>query len=254
LGAFLRVRQSAPLPGPGRNSYARPHQYDPNKTGPQKHEEADERPSAHPGRDDRVSPGRALAYPFQMSCRHRLSPLLFFANMWKNHFQVKFNCIHLGYDKIFRTMRTVYEKAAMTTTITSHEPGPVDVFDEAAQSMSDGAEDVFPVRSRGRPKTEHDEAQKREARRVLFGSKLRRFREGRGLTLAEAAQRAGISSPRKLSQYETTCYPPGWVIRAIAPVYGVREAFLAELVLKHNDPDLHHALMSDIDEGEIQNA
>jgi len=142
----------------------------------------------------------------------------------------------------------------MTTLSNPLDPGPLDVFEEAARDMSDIAEETFPVRSRGRPKTDQDEAQKREARRVLFGSKLRRLREGRGLTLAEAAQRAGISSPRKLSQYETTCYPPGWVIRAIAPVYGVREAYLAELVLKHNDPDLHHALMSDIDEGDIKNA
>jgi DNA-binding XRE family transcriptional regulator len=173
--------------------------------------------------------------------------------MWKNYFQVKIHCIHLAYDKIFRTRRTENEKAAMTTLTNPQDPGPVDVFEEAAREF-DNAEEAFPVRSRGRPKTDQDEAKKREDRRVLFGSKLRRLREGRGLTLAEAAQRAGISSPRKLSQYETTCYPPGWVIRAIAPVYGVREAYLAELVLKHNDPDLHHALMSDIDEGETENA
>jgi DNA-binding XRE family transcriptional regulator len=174
--------------------------------------------------------------------------------MWKNYFHVKLNCLHLGYDKIFRTRRTKYEKAAMTTTISPQDPGCADVYDEAARDMSDIAEETFPVRPRGRPKTKEDEAKKREDRRILFGSKLRSLREGRGLTLADAAQRAGISSPRKLSQYETTCYPPGWVIRAIAPVYGVREGYLAELVLKHNDPDLHHALMSDIDEGEIQNA
>jgi DNA-binding XRE family transcriptional regulator len=142
----------------------------------------------------------------------------------------------------------------MTTLVTIDAPTPIDVFDEAARDVSDIAEDSFPVRSRGRPKTDHDEAQKREARRFTFGSKLRRLRESKGLTLAEAAQRAGISSPRKLSQYETTCYPPGWVIRAISPVYGVREAYLAELVLKHNDPDLHHALMSDIYEGEKNDA
>lgn len=136
---------------------------------------------------------------------------------------------------------------------TTDQPA-VDVFEEAAREVADIAEGSFPVRSRGRPKTDVEEASRREERRVRFGSKLRQLREARGLTLAEAAQRAGISSPRKLSQYETICYPPGKVIRAIAPVYGVSEAYLADLVLKHNDPDLHQALMSDMDEAENANA
>lgn len=129
-----------------------------------------------------------------------------------------------------------------------------DVFEEAAREVADIAGESFPVRSRGRPKTDAEEASRREERRVRFGAILRRLREERGLTLADAAQRAGISSPRKLSQYETICYPPGKVIRAIAPVYGVSEAYLAELVLKHNDPDLHQALMSDTDESETEHA
>lgn len=138
----------------------------------------------------------------------------------------------------------------MTTT----DQTAVDVFEEAAREVADIAEESFPVRSRGRPKTDAEEAMRREERRVRFGAKLRQLREAKGLTLAEAAQRAGISSPRKLSQYETICYPPGKVIRAIAPIYGVSEAFLAELVLKHNDPDLHQALISDTDEAEAEHA
>jgi len=130
----------------------------------------------------------------------------------------------------------------------------VDVFEEAEREVADIAEGTFPVRSRGRPKTSVEEAKKREARRLRFGAKLRQMREAKELTLAEAAQRSGISSPRKLSQYETICYPPGRVVRAIAPIYGVSEAYLAELVLKHNDPDLYEALMSETGDQETDNA
>jgi len=130
----------------------------------------------------------------------------------------------------------------------------VDVFEEAEREVADIAEATFPVRSRGRPKTSVEEAKKREARRLRFGAKLRQMREAKELTLAEAAQRSGISSPRKLSQYETICYPPGRVVRAIAPIYGVSEAYLAELVLKHNDPDLYEALMSETGDQETDNA
>ncbi|WP_354595944.1 helix-turn-helix domain-containing protein [Rhodovulum tesquicola] len=38
-----------------------------------------------------------------------------------------------------------------------------------------------------------------------FGAILKRMREARGLTLAAAAEAAGIASARKLSHYETTC-------------------------------------------------
>lgn len=177
--------------------------------------------------------------------------------MWKNYFQVKIHCIHLGYDKVFRTSeghKRNSEKAAMTPTQVRQEDQSVDVFEEAAREVADIAEGSYPVRSRGRPKTSAEEAKVREERRVRFGTKLRQMRESKGLTLADAAHRSGISSPRKLSQYETICYPPGKVIRAIAPVYGVSESYLAELVLKHNDPDLHQALMSDIEETETDNA
>lgn len=142
----------------------------------------------------------------------------------------------------------------MTTTDSTGSPPGGDVFEEAVREVADIAEQSFPVRSRGRPKASAEEARLREARRVRFGTKLRKIRESKGLTLAEAALRAGISSPRKLSQYETICYPPGKVIRAIAPIYGVSEAYLAELVLKHNDPDLYRALISATDKTDDRNA
>ena len=153
-----------------------------------------------------------------------------------------------------RKAETSHERNTMSTTEVSPDPAPVDVFEEAAREVADIAAASFPVRSRGRPKTSTEEAKRREERRLRFGAKLRQMREAKGLTLADAAHRSGISSPRKLSQYETVCYPPGKVIRAIAPIYGVSEAYLAELVLKHNDPDLHQALMSDLDETETRNA
>lgn len=53
---------------------------------------------------------------------------------------------------------------------------------------------------------------------------------------------AGMKSPRKLSQYETTCYPPGDVIVKLAPIYGVTAQDLAALVLSHSDPELFEAM------------
>lgn len=120
-----------------------------------------------------------------------------------------------------------------------------DIFREAEARAGKSAGEKFPVRSRGRPKSNDAEMRRRELRRSKFGAKFRRMRESMGLTLARAATDAGISSPRKLSQYETTCYPPGWVIRAIAPVYGVDEKKLADLVLRYSDPEMHGALHSD---------
>jgi DNA-binding XRE family transcriptional regulator len=119
------------------------------------------------------------------------------------------------------------------------------LFRQAEERAGQGSGKKFPVRSRGRPKSDDAEMRRRERRRSMFGAKLRRMREAKGLTLAKAANEAGISSPRKLSQYETTCYPPGWVIRAIAPVYGVDERKLADLVLKYSDPEMHKAIHSD---------
>lgn len=98
------------------------------------------------------------------------------------------------------------------------------------------------VRNRGRPKTPPEVAETREKRRAEFGDKLRMLREKQNLTIAAAARKSGISSSRKLSQYETTCYPPGWVVRALAPIYRVSEAYLADLVLKHSDPEMYRAM------------
>ena len=175
---------------------------------------------------------------------------LVFAKMWKNYFHLKIYHLHLDLHKVFRTTGTCgrKEKAAMPKMKLKAEETTLDVFEEAEREVAEIAQDSFPVRPRGRPKTPEEEARRRDERRVRFGAKLRQMREARGLTLAEAAQKSRISSPRKLSQYETICYPPGNVVRAIAPVYGVSAAYLAELVLKHNDPDLHQALMSQIEE------
>lgn len=123
-----------------------------------------------------------------------------------------------------------------------HENTAFDVFSEAERAAGDTAKERFPVRPRGRPKSKESEMRERIRRRESFGSKFRRMRVASGMTLAAAADAAGISSPRKLSQYETTCYPPGWVIREIAPVYGVSEKKLAAMVLKHSDPDMFRAL------------
>lgn len=103
-------------------------------------------------------------------------------------------------------------------------------------------EERYPVRSRGRPKTDPKEARMKEDSRKAFGAKLRSLREEQGLTLAQASDAAGISSARKVSQYETTCYPPGWIISALAPVYKVSEKYLASLVIAHSDPELFDAI------------
>lgn len=115
-------------------------------------------------------------------------------------------------------------------------------FDELKSKMNTNAESRFTVRKRGRPKTDPVEAMMKEERRKEFGNKLRQLREARGLTLAQASDAAGISSARKVSQYETTCYPPGWIVSALAPVYRVGEKYLAALVLKHSDPELFDAI------------
>ena len=113
-------------------------------------------------------------------------------------------------------------------------------FSELAQSVK--GEKAFAVRRRGRPSTDPAEAQAKEMRRSRFGSALRQMRENSNMTLAEASDAAGIASARKLSQYETTCYPPGWIVRALAPVYGVDERYLAALAVANEDPDMFEAL------------
>ena len=86
------------------------------------------------------------------------------------------------------------------------------------------------------------EAREKSERREAFGSRLKELREAQGLTLAAAAEAAGIASARKLSQYETKCYPPGWVLTALAPVYEVSAKYLAALKLANSDPYTFSAL------------
>jgi hypothetical protein len=115
-------------------------------------------------------------------------------------------------------------------------------FDELHDKTVTSQETRFTVRKRGLPKTDPDEAIQRNERRKAFGGQLRGLREKQGLTLAQASDAAGISSARKVSQYETTCYPPGWIVSALAPVYKVDEKYLASLVLAHSDPELFEAI------------
>ena len=118
-------------------------------------------------------------------------------------------------------------------------------FKDLKKEIGPDAGKRFKVRSRGRPETDPREAQEKRERRAAFGQKLKALRDARGLTLAGAAEAAGIASARKLSQYETTCYPPGWVISALAPVYEIDSAHLAALTLSSSDPDMFAALSGD---------
>lgn len=104
------------------------------------------------------------------------------------------------------------------------------------------AGDAYRVPSRGRPERRPEEAARRELRRAAFGRQLRALREAAGLNLSQAARLTGMSSPRKLAQYETTCYPPGDVIVRLAPHYNVPANLLAQLVLKHSDPEMFEAI------------
>lgn len=115
-------------------------------------------------------------------------------------------------------------------------------YGELKANMPVNNEERYAVRSRGRPKTDPKEARMKEDSRKAFGAKLRSLREKQGLTLAQASDAAGISSARKVSQYETTCYPPGWIVSALAPVYKVSEKYLASLVIAHSDPELFDAI------------
>ncbi|MEY8800275.1 helix-turn-helix domain-containing protein [Leisingera sp. XS_AS12] len=109
-------------------------------------------------------------------------------------------------------------------------------------SANPTADQDYRVQARGRPERDPVETARRILRRKHFGNRMRELRNGASLTLAQAANLAGVTSPRKLSQYETTCYPPGEVIVGLAPHYGVSEKDLAGLVLAHSDPDLFKAL------------
>ena len=95
----------------------------------------------------------------------------------------------------------------------------------------------FTTRPRGRPRMDANERRERIGRREIFGLHLKNLRMARRLTLATAAEAAGIDSARKLSQYETKCYPPGRVLRILASVYHVTPKYLSALKLAHSDPD-----------------
>jgi transcriptional regulator with XRE-family HTH domain len=118
-------------------------------------------------------------------------------------------------------------------------------FADLKEEVGDAGSDRFVVRSRGRPKTDPREAKEKLDRRKAYGAKLQKMRDAKGLTLEAAAEAAGIASARKLSQYETTCYPPGWVLKALAPVYGVEPKFLAALTVESSDPSMFSALSDD---------
>lgn len=115
-------------------------------------------------------------------------------------------------------------------------------FDDLKSEIGADGSDRFAVRSRGRPEMDPNEAHERNERQKAFGRKMKELREARGLTLAAVAEEAGLASARKLSQYETKCYPPGWVLSSLAPIYGVNVKYLAALKVANSDPHLFAAL------------
>lgn len=115
-------------------------------------------------------------------------------------------------------------------------------FSDLQSDYGGTAGQQFSVRSRGRPALNKQEAKDREDRRQAFWRKLKQLREAQGLTLRAAADAAGIASARKLCQYETKCYPPGWVLTALAPVYRVPACYLAALKIACEDPATWKAL------------
>jgi len=124
-------------------------------------------------------------------------------------------------------------------------------FADLKSEVGGDDENRFAVRSRGRPEMGAKEAKDKQERREAFGSALKELREKRGLTLAAAAEEAGIASARKLSQYETKCYPPGWVLTALAPVYGTTAKHLAALKLSNSDPYTFAALSGNLSASEF---
>lgn len=115
-------------------------------------------------------------------------------------------------------------------------------FRTLRQTYESAASEKYQVRGRGRPKSSAAETKERTRRRKEFGLYLRELRESANLTISEAAKAAKIEPPRKLAQYEGACYPPGAVIRALAPVYGVSERVIATRMLQSSDPDLFIAM------------
>ena len=112
---------------------------------------------------------------------------------------------------------------------------------DAVKAHPKAAENYL-VQSRGRPERDPREAARSVLRRKHFGKAMRELRLGADLTLTRAAEISKVSAPRKLSQYETTCYPPGDVVVRLAPSYGVTAEDLAKLVLSHSDPALYEAI------------
>lgn len=117
-------------------------------------------------------------------------------------------------------------------------------FDDLVEIVGVTPPEEYPVRGRGRPKSSPEEADRKLERHKAFGAQMKLIREQSNLTLTKASDAAGIASARKLSQYETTCYPPGWVIAALAPVYDVDVRYLAALTIQNSDPDMFMALTS----------
>jgi hypothetical protein len=97
----------------------------------------------------------------------------------------------------------------------------------------------YRVAGRGRPAREPEDAAAREIRLHKFGAHLKRLREQVGLSPREAARLAQLSSPRKLTQYEGVCFPPGNILRKLAQIYGITGYDMACTFLAHSDPDLH---------------
>ncbi|MEW5423944.1 helix-turn-helix transcriptional regulator [Amorphus sp. 3PC139-8] len=74
---------------------------------------------------------------------------------------------------------------------------------------------------------------------------MRWLRGARGLSGAEAAKRAGFSSPRRLGAYEGRSYPRGDAIAILAQVYEVPMAELAQVTIFYSDPDMYQCLWGD---------
>lgn len=120
--------------------------------------------------------------------------------------------------------------------------GPRPFADLQKEFCATGVQNDFEVRSRGRPKMSEIESKEKDACLASFGKRFKELREAQGLTLQEASDAAGIASARKLSQYEIKCYPPGWILLALAPIYKVSAKYMAALKLSNSDPYMFAAL------------
>lgn len=101
----------------------------------------------------------------------------------------------------------------------------------------------YEVGTRGRPARSPREAAIRSLRLKAFGRVMREMREAAGLNVAEAAEIARLSSPRKLSQYEGSCYPPGEAQIRLASTYGCTRYDMATTVLRYSDPEMYLAIV-----------